>query len=167
MTEQYVKFNQTLMGHLNPSSSWEQPAVTTVNPTEPMETITNSGAGALIVQVTLARGTIPVEGALVIVSDVPNGNEISRQYTDNSGKTERLTLPAPDSSLSQTPNSSVRPYSIYNIRVEMPGYYPEQLNNVPIFDRILSVQPVALIPFVEGEVSPGEVNITETPSGNL
>ena len=173
MSEQYRSFNQALMGQLNPSldTGFQNSAIPTVNMQDDgqfPETSPNTGAGDLIVQVTLARGSIPVEGATVTVTDGSNpSNRIAVLHTDNSGRTERLSLPAPSASLSQTPVGVTRPYSIYNILVEQPGYYTVRLNAVPIFDRVSSIQPVALIPVAEGDVERAELNIDESHAETL
>ncbi len=173
MMEHYEKFNLSLMGQLNESadSSFASAAVSAVNMADDgqfTQIPPDTGSGDLIVQVSIARGSIPVEGAAVTVTDnAPSPNHIALLMTDNSGRTERLSLSAPSRELSQTPNGTQRPYSVYHVLIEKEGYYPVQLLNIPIFDRISSIQPVALVPLSEGTIPPGEVIINETPETAL
>ncbi len=173
MMEYYQKFNLSLMDQINESHnpSFAEPAKAAVNMADDgqfTQTAPDTGSGDLIVQVSIARGSIPVEGAAVTVTDnAPSPNHIALLMTDNSGRTERLTLPAPSRELSQTPNGTERPYSVYHVLIEKEGYYPVQLLNIPIFDRISSIQPVSLVPLSEGTLPPGEVIINETPQTAL
>lgn len=109
-----------------------------------------SGQGSLIVQATTAGGAIPVQGAEVTISS-SNGDIITVRVTDNSGRTSRILLDAPSYLYSQTP-STIRPYSTYNIRIEAPGFFTQNLLNVAVFDRIESIQPVILEPLEEDQL---------------
>ncbi|MBR5152342.1 MAG: carboxypeptidase regulatory-like domain-containing protein [Clostridia bacterium] len=154
MNEQYSDFNRRLMQELQTDPSFLVPAVTT--------TADREGMGTLQVTVTLARGAIPVEGATVTVYEAgENGRELKRLWTDQSGNTEFLPLPAPALSLSQTPDEASSSYSSYTIRVTQPGFYPELRLNVPVFDGVTSIQPIGLIPLSEGQVNPQELVVDE------
>ena len=166
MNELYHQFNESLFSQLN--HGFSAPAVLTAGtPASDSEGFSQTGeltgSGTLMVQVTLARGAVPVEGAKVIVSLADQ--VLAELSTDKSGQTEILALPAPSGSLSQTPGGAVRPYSIYNIRISYPGYYVEEAINVPIFDRINSIQPVALIPLPEGVRPDTEILVDESNQG--
>lgn len=101
-----------------------------------------SGIGRLIVQVFLANGAVPIQNAKVTITD-ENKNFVTELTTNNSGRTPSVELPAPSARLSLEP-ADIKPYSTYNIRVEYPGYYTEEFLNVPVFDRIESIQPVSM-----------------------
>lgn len=176
MNEQYQKFNDTLTDTLNrPYGSSSIPASGGQSSSMSMDgegLFTDSekltGQGSLIVQVTLARGAIPVPGAKVTVSTSgDNPTVISEMYTDESGRTKRLFLPAPQSSFSQAPGSKVRPYSTYNIKIESDGYYTEDAINVPIFDKVNSIQPIGLDPLPEGGGPQSDIVITESEPSDL
>ncbi len=166
MNETYHQFNETLFAELN--RGFSVPAITTAgtpatDTTSFSQTGELTGQGTLIVQVALAKGAIPVEGARVVVS---LGDTIFADFfTDKSGRTPLLILPAPDRELSQTPGGTTRPYSIYNIRISYPGYYVEEALNVPIFDKINSIQPVALVPLPENVSPDTELLIDESNQG--
>ncbi len=166
MNETYHQFNETLLTELN--RSFSEPTIPVIGSPATddagfSQTGNLTGQGTLVVQVSLAKGAIPVEGARVIVS--LGDSVITDQLTDKNGRTPVLTLPAPSKELSQTPGGNIRPYSIYNVRISYPGYYVEEAINIPIFDNINSIQPVALVPLPE-EVSPNtEILIDESNQG--
>ncbi len=173
MNETYHQFNEALFQGL--SHPFENPAVlanTDPSSTKLMDGATFSqtapltGQGSLIVQVTLAKGAIPVEGAKVTVSSTGEASTVlSEMITDKSGQTQRISLPAPQGSYSQAPGGVIRPYSIYDIKIEFPGYYTERAINVPIFDQVNSIQPVALVPLPEDGSQAGEITVDESAQG--
>lgn len=111
----------------------------------------NQALGYLIVKVSTASGAVPVENVTVVLqgNDEDNGNVFYSLTTNSDGITEKITLPAPNGSLSSAPNPASRPYSTYNIDVYKEGYYPQHYNNVPIFSGITAVQNARIIPTSE------------------
>jgi hypothetical protein len=114
--------------------------------------IDNSGGlGYMIVRVTTARGAIPLEGALVTVSNYApefesgRGDAIAVYKTNNSGITEKFALPAPPRSLSMSPGNG-RSYETYNVSVAKDGYYQQYFINAPVFEGITSIQNADMIP---------------------
>ncbi len=106
--------------------------------------------GYLVVNVSTARGAIPLRDASVTVMYDEDGNTSIHSVltTDMSGKTERLELPAPSRELSETPGN-IKPYATYTISAEKDGYYPVTNTGVPVFAGITSVQPIEMIPLAE------------------
>ena len=113
------------------------------------------GVGYLLVRVSTAQNAIPVEGARVTVSVGGNrkGAEddgvIGVFYTDRSGNTEKITLPAPPKRESESPGFAGEPFDRYDIRVEAEGYYPAEYSGAPVFELVTSIQSVNLIPLAE------------------
>ncbi len=107
-----------------------------------------AGVGRLIVQATSVRGLYPVERARVTVftEDVDNPNIIAEVYTDKSGRTPLIELPAPSSVFTEAPDPSERPYSYYNIRTVADGFVDTLHYNIAVFDKITSIQNVNLLP---------------------
>ena len=110
------------------------------------------GLGYMIVRVTTARGAIPLENAAVTVrgNESANENVLYSLSTNSDGLTERISLPAPPKSNSETPNAQ-KPYATYSVDVFADGYVPLHLSNVPVFSSIISIQPAIMIPLIEGE----------------
>lgn len=127
---------------------------------------TPRASGTLAVQIFTAGGALPVEGAAVTVrsGDGEEGSFIRTLYTDESGRTPPLALETPPASGSLSPGG-IRPYAVYNVRVEREGFYPHENRNVPIFAGVTSVQSVEMIPLSPygGGVPP--VGSTDLSSG--
>ncbi|MBE6631005.1 MAG: hypothetical protein E7624_09205 [Ruminococcaceae bacterium] len=105
-----------------------------------------AGTGYLAVQVTTARGAIPLAGAFVSISRDDGGNELLYTLkTGADGRTERIALAAPARAESQSP-SDVPPFSTYNLVVESRGYGTANYNHVPIFDGVTAYQQADLVP---------------------
>ena len=118
---------------------------------------TNDSMGYLIVKVSTARGAIPLEGASVIVrgGDADSSGVLYSMRTNRDGQTERIPLPTPPRSESQSPGYP-KPYATYGIDVFREGYVPLSFENVPIFPSIVSIQPAVMVPAPEyyGEALP-------------
>ena len=137
---------------------------------------TAMGQGYLVVRVSTARGAIPLEGAQVDVRTNPvdlskgRGDVIASLTSGVDGKTLPLSLPAPPRSQSMQPGNAP-PFSTYTIEVFLEGYTNQTYQNVPIFDGVVAVQPVILIPLPENgrtdsRTSDGE-RFFESSSPNL
>ncbi len=130
-----------------------------------------TSTGTLIVSVYTAGGAIPVEGALVTIrgGEQNSSGVLSILYTDQSGNTPRITLPAPPASESEAPGTE-KPYATYNIEVDKENYYPRSFINVPVFAGTTSIQPVNLVPLTEYNqdmLRPDASNITEGQNPQL
>ena len=114
--------------------------------------------GYLVVHVTTARGSIPVEGAAVSIranEDAKGGPLSDILYattTNRDGNTERITLPAPPRQNSMSPGQ-VPPFSTYHLEVRREGYGLQSFVALPIFAGITAIQPVDLIPLPEDGTS--------------
>ena len=112
------------------------------------------GVGYLIVRVTTALGSIPLEGISVTVRNYnPEGESgkgavITTLVTDRSGNTKRFPLAAPPKELSEHPGN-VRPFASYSVDINTDGYYEQYYTNVPIFDGVTSLQQADLVPLAE------------------
>ena len=119
----------------------------------------NTRRGSLRFRTSTARGALPVAGAKVVVSKEIGGRKhvFYSLTTDNSGLTQVMSLPAPPKELSETPDSSIQPYSLYNAEVSAAGYNDVFIRDIPVFEGVLSLQKVAMVP----EIGQGTEVITE------
>ena len=126
----------------------------------------NPNRGTIRFFVYTARGAIPIKGAVCVISKSFGGSpyEILRLTTDESGQTAIKPLPAPPRELSQSPDSSVLPYSMYDAHISADGYTDITLRNIPIFDGIQSIQRAAMVP--EGGAQPDEIITQSEPDLN-
>ena len=104
--------------------------------------------GFLTVRVFKAGGALPVEGAIVRIrgAEELNSTVVHSLLTDSDGLTERVSLPTPKASLSQSPNPTELPYALYNVEVVGGGFYIKRLFNVAVFENTETLLPVNLIP---------------------
>ncbi len=130
--------------------------------------------GYLKIIVTEAGGTIPIKGALVVITEYgdDDGESVNVLYsltTDESGYTPTVALDAPVKSESMMPGA-YQPYALYNINVVFDGYYPVESVGVPVFAGVTSIQPVNLLPLSEkasiAGADNGRIMIYETPGMN-
>ena len=114
--------------------------------------------GYLVVHVTTARGSIPLEGAAVSIrqnedeNTTPRADILYATTTNRDGNTERITLAAPPRENSMSP-SEVPPFSTYHLEVRREGYGMQSFTALPIFSGITAIQPVDLIPLAEDGTS--------------
>ena len=115
----------------------------------------NQHIGFLDVVVKTANGALPIEGALVNIYEYTETSEGSERggliytlETDKNGKAPRVALPAKDKNLSLS-YGNPKPFATYNISVLKDGYYDNHYVNAPIFQGVVSMQPVTLIPLAE------------------
>ena len=132
---------------------------------------TYTSKGALTVSVSTASGALPVPDALVTIrfADQPRSGVLAVLYTDQSGITPRIPLPAPPAANSESPGNAV-PYATYIIEVDKENFYPRSFSNVPVFANTTSIQPVNLLPLPEygGQSTPSaDENITEGQNPEL
>ena len=113
-----------------------------------------SEIGYLIVRVSTALGTIPIQNAAVTVrgSQKTNSDIIHSLTTNSDGQTARIALPTPPKSNSASPNMQA-PYSIYSVDVFADGYTPLYINDIPVFSSVISIQPAVLVPLPEGDIA--------------
>jgi len=107
----------------------------------------NPAKGMLRVQAFAAQQAFPITNARVEVEkDFEDGtHRFIEAYTDINGIVENITLPTKEKSLSQSPNGTI-PYTTYTVRVSHPLFSPLTFCQVPVFDAIESLQPVAMTP---------------------
>lgn len=123
------------------------------NPADPLRDFLaqNPNFGTLMFQVTWGQGAFPIAGATVaITKKLTDGHALSiTTTTDESGKTEQFSLPAPNKSLSQTPGGR-DVFATYDAVISAPGYLSVIVNDIPIFDGINTIQPVRMSPDLSG-----------------
>lgn len=130
----------------------------------------NPRQGTLSFRTYTARNALPVPGARISVTKKIGGRRhiFYDLTTDSSGQTEAVALPAPPSAYSQTSDSGVQPFSLYDADIIAKGYAPVSIRNLPIFEGILSVQRAALVPLAGNEhrevITEEEPNLTEVPN---
>jgi len=110
--------------------------------------------GYLIVNVYLETVATPVENATVTIT----GENYKEEFITNSeGKINKIELEAPEIDYSLTPQNSIRPYSLYDVKVEKQGLNTTIVKNVEILPNETSIQDIFI------KKTPVSINITELP----
>ncbi len=125
----------------------------------------NNRSGTLRFRVYTARGALPVEGVNIEISKpIGGGNHVFYSLTtDNSGLTRIVSLPAPPKELSETPDSDVQPFAMYNVDVAAAGFNSVAIRDLPVFEGVLSLQNISLVPDVGQDT---EVIVEQEPALN-
>lgn len=98
--------------------------------------------GYLVIEIYEEDGVTPVSGAsLQILGENTNINAT----TNTSGKTEKITLGAPNIEFSLEPQENVRPYSVYSIKVQKQGYETTIVEGVEVMASETSIQKINLV----------------------
>ena len=119
--------------------------------------------GVLQVWVTTASAALPLAGAHVTVSE---GEELRYSgETDESGRTEAISLPAASAQGSLSPAGQPTPFTLYDIAVQKEGFYRVENRGVPLYGGVRAVQPVHLIPLPEGTFEGTIVYRDSAPTG--
>lgn len=108
----------------------------------------NTRRGQLQFTVYTARRALPVPNARVVVYKTIGGRDHAfyTYITDMSGQTPEMRLPAPSSTLSQSPSNTVQPFSLYDAFISAPGFNDVLIRDIPVFEGITSMQRVAMVP---------------------
>ena len=132
-------------------------------------TVKNTGEGFLQVRVWAGEEAIPIPDARVFVFGSDRAEEgtgvLYSLRTDADGKTPVVPLLTPPAAESMTPGYPA-PFGRYNVTVQKEGYGTVENVGVPVFDGIVSNQPVRLVPLSEFQTdAEGVRRVYESPSG--
>ena len=135
----------------NPKQNLQAREMTSADPLRDFLT-QNPDFGILLFQVTGGQGAFPIGGATVVITkNLTDGHALSTTTTtDESGKTQEFSLPAPHKSISQTPNEQDY-FATYDAVITAPGYIAVTVRDIPIFDGVTTIQPVNLSPNLTGQ----------------
>lgn len=112
----------------------------------------NQSIGFLRIQAFTGPQAVPVANADVLVARgfIDGARRFAGGSTDESGILDGIVLPAPNGSLAQQPGT-LMPYALYDIYVSHPNYRTEIYRQVPVFDGVVSIQPVRFQASLTGE----------------
>ncbi len=130
----------TLQGLKGPDSTYHTTSMPNSQPQDAPQ-------GSIKTQVFTARRTYPVPGAKVDLYQADEGGFalIDSQYTDQSGQTRPVRVPALDKELSEHPGNG-QPYVSYRIIVSHPSFVQAIMDGVSVFQDVVSIQSVDLVP---------------------
>ncbi|MBQ8321999.1 MAG: hypothetical protein IJX92_06510 [Clostridia bacterium] len=105
-------------------------------------------SGTMAVRVYTAGGALPVEDAVVRILGAEEANrDVSYSLlTDRDGVTKTVYLPAPERSLSTSPEPPEAPYAIYDVEVSKDGYFKKKIYGAAVFADINSELLIEMTP---------------------
>ena len=100
-------------------------------------------------------GLIPLQNAVVSISkELGDGFYIVKMVlTDENGETGLISMPTVDKSKSMSPINGTDAYSVYNARIEAPGFQTRDYYGIQIFEGITTTQNVNMLPILKHQVS--------------
>lgn len=107
----------------------------------------NPGKGTIMFRVYTGRQALPLEDAECVIYTRINGKkyEIARMLTNSSGQTPLQGLAAPNKELSQHYENEIQAFALYDATVTKNGFSQVVLEDIPVFDGVMSVQKVFMI----------------------
>lgn len=107
-----------------------------------------ASSGNLIIYAFMANETIPVESAVVTVTQAVGDKQLllGVRLTDESGRTSPVRIEAPDVKYSLQPQDTEIPFTSVDVRVDHPSTYTVITRNVQIFPGQVSLENVRLVP---------------------
>lgn len=105
--------------------------------------------GNLSLQVTSTIGLLPIENARISISYTGEDSVVEEITTDNSGRTEAVSLPAPPLEWSLDAGQTNRPYAELNLQITAPGYQPVTIEGSELLADATALQQVRMEPTEE------------------
>lgn len=103
--------------------------------------------GNIVVQISSNNAALPVNNCKVIVRKNSDKSKVFEEVlnADDSGKTDKIQVEAPEVELSEKPISNGIPYGVYDIEVDADGYITSIVEGVQVFSGITSLQRVDMV----------------------
>lgn len=89
------------------------------------------------------------------------------RLSDRSGKISPITIPVPDISAGQTPNTGQLPFARVNLYARLEGYAQIENEDLQVFPNTVTNQNLEMIPLSELPDSWGQKEVFFTPAQNL
>lgn len=105
--------------------------------------------GNLSLQITSTIGLLPIENARISISYTGEDTVVEEITTDNSGRTETVSLPAPPLEWSLDAEQTNRPYAELNLQITAPGYQPVTIEGSELLAEATALQQVRMEPTEE------------------
>jgi len=121
------------------------------------------GLGYLKIAATTGNGVGPVANASYIIKD-KNGAVLYTGLTDENGDSPVYSLPAPDREFSQSPQSRVTPYALYDVSIRQKDFQSVDKIDVQVYDQITTVVELNLEPYIRGQDDADQSFVTPPPN---
>ena len=122
--------------------------------------------GTIEVNAYTSRARIPLADVAVAVT-AADGTAIALRLTDRNGLIEPISIPSPQLSAGQTPDTGVRPYTPVNLYARKEGYEQRENENLQVFPDTVTRLDLEMIPLSELPSSWDKVSLYTSPPQNL
>ncbi len=122
--------------------------------------------GYIQVHAYTSLAQIPLQGVAITVT-APDGTAIAMDLTDRSGKIDPISLPVPNPSASQTPDTGEIPFATVNIHAQLRGYEQITAEGVQVFPGTTTNQELEMVPLSELPDAWDRTELFDTPPQNL
>ena len=113
--------------------------------------------GHLQVDVVSDANNFPITDANISISKTEDpGKTLEEITTNSSGQTENISLEAPPTELSLTPQD-LRPYAEYTIRITAPGFEPLIISGTEILADTTAIQNARMVPISDSNTKDEEI----------
>lgn len=125
-----------------------------------------SASGYIQVHAYSSYAQLPLKDVAVTVT-AQDGTVIAMRLTDRSGRIEPISVPTPERSESQSPDSSVIPFTVVNITARIRGYELLRNEGLQVFPDTTTDQNLEMIPLAELPDAWSQSETFQTPKQNL
>ena len=160
MIERYEQEMRRLFSEKQKNAVFEEPVKAVMAPPKkeepPIEVVPEEkaildGTGKIIVEVTTARGAVPIEGADIVIDrldfDDPKGRMrlVAVETTNQSGRTREVEVKTVSRELSLVPGNG-NPFSTFYVSAAETGFEPVKNRPVDVFSNEVSILKIDLVP---------------------
>lgn len=124
------------------------------------------GVGYIQVKAFTSRAQIPLEDVAISVLD-DEGKLLALRVTDQSGNTTPIMIKVPNASNSQSPDTGKSGFTTVNIYARAEGYEQILSRGVQVFEDVVTLQELSLIPLSELPGRWNDAEVFDTPPQNL
>ncbi len=125
-----------------------------------------SSAGYIRVNAYTSNARIPLQDVAVSIT-AEDGTAIALRLTDRNGLVEQISVPTPDQSAGETPDTGEIPFTDVNVYARLEGYEQYENEGVQVFPSTVTQVNLELIPLSELPDSWARISLFRTPPQNL
>lgn len=122
--------------------------------------------GRLVVFTYISKAILPLKDVEIFVTNVEKTELIKKLKTDENGKTEIISLEAPNINNSLSPDAVLPACRTVSIFAKKEGYFNLLINGVQVFQDRTSIQNIMMLPIPEN-YSGISTEVVEIPPQNL
>ena len=126
-----------------------------------------ASTGYIQVRAYVSSAQIPLKDVAVRITDASQ-NAIAMRLTNRDGQFDvPVSIPTPDISAGQQPNTGIFPYTVVNLSARLENYEEIDVDNLQVFPDTQTIQELEMIPLSEFPDVWNKVEVFNTPKQNL